>query len=114
MNPGTGKDEVLVLSYSKKSPAVDAYYAYSFYIQINPELVDNEQDLLIPGEGVQPFLIETRAPAIYCSADLKGHIKILQVTGDTLRAQLEVSRTTGGPNWQYIGEVTFKSSPLPK
>ena len=113
MELGFGTDDVLELSHSSIKPIPDAYYAYSLYLQVNSELIESGQELLIPGEGVQPFLIETRAPFIYCSGDLNGRLQILEVAKKTLRARLDVSGTIHGARWKYHGEVKFKFSIRP-
>jgi hypothetical protein len=110
---GFGANEVLELSHSSILPIPDSYYVYSFYLQVNSELIESGQELLIPGEGVQAFLIETRAPFIYCSGDLNGRIQILEVAKKILRARLDVSGTIHGARWEYRGEVKFKFSIRP-
>jgi hypothetical protein len=113
MELGFGANEVLELSHSSILPIPDAYNTYSFYLQVNSELIESGQELLIPGQGVQAFLIETRAPFIYCSGDLNGRIQILEVAKKTLRARLDVSGTIHGARWEYRGEVKFKFSIRP-
>lgn len=58
MAPVAGTDVVMTVYYSKSGPAPEAFYAYDFFIQIKPELVTLGQKLLLPGPGVQPFLLE--------------------------------------------------------
>lgn len=113
MKPVPGSNVVLELAYSKSLPIPDALYAYNFFLQITPALIETGQVLIIPDEGVSPFLIETHAPFIYCSADLEGRIQILEINDKTLRAWIDASEITQGTAWKYSGEVLFKQAILP-
>ena len=114
MKPANGLDDVLELSYSRSLPIPDAFYSCSFYLQVQPASIEKGQELLIPGEEVQTFLIEMRAAFIFCTDKIMGHIQILEVYGESVKAWLEVSRTIQGAKWEYSGEVEFKRASLPK
>lgn len=114
MVPVPGDDMVMAMNYSKFSPAPDAFYGYTLYIQIDPALMAVSQELSLPGQGVQPFLLETRAPYVVCTSDLTGTVKILEADNNTLRARLDVNSIIDGNNWEFKGEVEFKQAPLPK
>jgi hypothetical protein len=107
MEPVPGTNMVLVQNYSKSGPAPDAFYAYSMFIQVYPDLVKPGQELIIPHEGVQPFLLETRAPYMVCSSDIKGSLAIIEVAEAAIRAHLAASCLIDGNKWEYNGEVEF-------
>jgi len=114
MEPAPGAGDVLVLDYKYTGPFIDAYSAYDLYMQVDPELIVNGQELLIPSEGVKPFLIKTCGypPRLCCMADVKGLIRFLEVTGGNLKASLEASETDGENPWKYSGVVNYKLAPL--
>ena len=109
-----GTADVLIIDYAQSSPIPDAYYAYDFYAQVDPELLVAGQELVIPSDAVPAILIETRAPHIYCTTQLSGHIQILEVTDmGVLRTRVDLTRSATGPAWRYTAEVVFTNPPLP-
>lgn len=114
MQAREGSDTVIALSYSKTSPVPDGFYAYALFVQIDSKLVATEQELSFPDEGIRAFLIETRAPFIACSSDLKGTINILSASDSLLTARLDVSGVINRNSWGYAGELEFKAATLPK
>jgi hypothetical protein len=113
MAPVPGQDSVISLNYSKSAPAPEALSGYTLFIQIDSMLVAANQELSLTGEGVQPFLLETRAPYMVCSDDLTGTINILDISNTSVRAKLDVTGVVYGGNWKYNGEVEFKRASLP-
>lgn len=113
MLPIPGAHTVTAIHYSKSSPAPDAYYAYDFYIQLEPELLKAGQELTFPSDGIVTFLLETRAPYLVCESDLQGTITIQEYTPNVLKALLDVYGTVDRYTWEYNGEVEFNLSPLP-
>lgn len=112
LTPGTA--DVLMIDYAQNSPIPDAYYAFDFYAQVDPELLAAGQELVIPGDAVTAILIDTRAPHIYCTTQLAGNIQILEVTDmGMLRTRVDLTRTAPGPAWSYTAEVEFTNPPLP-
>lgn len=114
MIPVSGHDSVISLNYSKSAPAPEAFYAYTLFIQVDPTRFRAGQELLLPSEDVQPFLLETRVPYMVCSGELTGTVSVLEVLDTSVRAQLDVTGSIYGGNWEYHGEVVFKQAPLPK
>jgi hypothetical protein len=57
MVPVPGNDIVMSLNYSKSGPAPEAFYGYTLFIQIDPDLVVMGQELSFPGDKIQPFLL---------------------------------------------------------
>ena len=120
MEPVTGTGDVLALYYEYQLPFPDSYSAYDFYIEMDPELISEGQELLIPSASVQPFLIKTCGypPKLCCSTDLQGNIRFIETGGEELKAWLEVGEIyvegSGKGSWKYNGEANYKQAPLPK
>jgi hypothetical protein len=113
MLPVSGSDIVLLLNYSKAGPAPEAIIGYTFFVQIDPRLIETGQQTVIPGPGIQPFLLETRAPYMVCSPNLTGTIKFLETSEDSIRTALAVSGPIYKSTWEYEGQVDFKKASLP-
>ena len=85
----------------------DVFHAYSFLLQIRPDLIKEGRELLIPDEGVYPFLSELHAPTCIPTTKLKGRLRILRVEDTTLEAWLDVQ---GEDEVSDLG----RSSPTPR
>jgi hypothetical protein len=89
--PVSGTGDVLVYSYSMYDPCegVDANYNYDLYLQFNPDLIKRGQELLIPAEGVETYVIAGSVPGKpFCDSNLQGRITILEVTEDNIKTLL--------------------------
>jgi hypothetical protein len=111
--PMLGSDTVLVIVYSKSIPLPDAFYNYNLFIQIDPVLVVPGNELSLAAQGVKSFLVDSPAPLLFCSYDLSGSIKILEVSDQAIKALLDVAGTVNHNPWQYNGVAEYKLSFLP-
>lgn len=108
MKPVAGEAEVLESSYSKPREA------YTFYIQLDPGRVKRGTDFGISSGDATGFLILTRGSETYCSADLKGSLKILSLTDTSMHVQLDIRGPIQGFIWEYNQEIKFRYAFLPK
>jgi hypothetical protein len=113
MLPGPSTHIVTAIYYSKSPPDPDAFYAYDFHIQLEPEFLKKEQELTFPSEGVLTFLLEARASYWVCESGFQGSITILEHTNTALNALLDVHGKIDGYDREFNGEVEFNLSRLP-
>lgn len=109
-----GSDVVLELHEFNAYPVPDAAEGYWFFLQIAPDLVKEEQELIIPDTGVRPFLSRVLAPACQTTESLGGRLRILSVRDTTLEVWLAVQSQDLNPNWRFEGEVKFESAIMPR
>ncbi len=114
MAPVAGSDLLISLNYSKSAPAPEAIYGYTLFIEINPALIVPGEQVAIPGPGVKPFLLETRAPYMVCSSDLTGSLKFLEFTGTSLSVDLSIHGSIYKTSWEYEGQLEMNQASLPQ
>lgn len=120
--PTQGLDSVFQMYQSGQGPAIatDTYWVDSLFLQINPALIKEGHELIIPDTGARPFLGIQRGSWCANTENLKGRLKILRISENAVEAwldmQLQGELLWWKPEyaWKYTGNMTFENARIPR